>query len=670
MKIKKIRFILLPLCAAILAACGDGSSNDSSKEPSKVVCVETGAYACQTGTTEPLYTFQWAHNYKDSYFKDFPDAFSDGLDLNVEPVHRQGYKGQGVNVLVLDSGTDLGNEDLSPNADSSLSWNFITQTNDPFPHNPSSGSAPHGTAVAGIIAAAQNNKGVMGIAPLVNLGAANYLEGQSIENAIYLAYGGAPWSSQAHVLNASYGYDGAARPYESDASGDETIAVRGIKRLRDGKGGVFIKAAGNSFDPGLCGMATHYFDCTNPANDPATLESNVITVAALNAKGSASSYSSAGSVVWITGMGGEYGSSGNYGEGVGQRGDDGPTIFSTDISGCINGYSHTGAETPFLRGQTERNGEPENRNCDYTYMNGTSSAAPTISGVVALMLSANPALTWRDVRDILRLSARKVDIDYILNIPQRGDKPFGVLADLSTNQPTDQMGSAASIYDGANAFPMNLGWQKNAAGHDYSDWYGFGVPDTERAVALALDYAKNPGLSRSGDVQMSAFSPVAYWQLNPVTEPDPDLVNVPVRVGAFPYQKITSAGAFASGALTVDQLQVRLSGEDVCLGSLGVAVKSPSGTVSLLKLPNDHFKANGDNTFGDYALGSFAFYGESAQGDWEIFMIASNPDTQIDVSEIVGNKRVTRKSEICSSTDSSGAPVDFKMLVEARIIAQ
>lgn len=664
-KFSPLRFCVLPLAASILAACGgSGSGNDQP-----VACAETGQYACKTGETEPLYTFQWALNYAASYFKDFPESFADGIDLNIEPAHRQGIKGQDVNVLVLDSGTDLGNEDLSPNADSSMSWNYLTETDNPFPVNLDPDNAPHGTVVAGIIAAAQNGKGVMGIAPRANLGAANYIEGQRVENAVVLAYGGAPWSSKAHVFNASYGGDEDVHPYETDAGGDETMAIRGLKNLRDGKGAVFVKAAGNSFAPGECGRTAAYFDCTNPANDTATLESNIITVAALNALGSASSYSSAGSVVWITGMGGEYGGSGNYGEGVGQ-GTDGPTIFSTDIRGCIEGYSRTDADTPFLRGQTQRNGQPDNANCDYTYMNGTSAATPTISGVAALMLSANPALTWRDVRDILRISARKVDADYIHNIPHGGDKRYGALLDLATNQPTEQMGNAADIRNGAKSFPMDLGWQKNAAGHEYSNWYGFGVPDTERAVALAQEYAKDPGLSRGGDVRIPEFSPVAYWYLARPGSVEPELENIPAREGPFPYQQVTSVGSFTFGPQTVDQFQVRLWGDGVCLGSLGIAVKSPSGTMSLLKLPNDHFKADGENSFEAYALGSFAFYGEPAQGNWEIFTIASNPEIAVQLIDIVDDQVVTRDSEPCPSTDANGDPVDFQLVFEARVIAQ
>ena len=45
---------------------------------------------------------------------------------------------------------------------------------------------------------------------------------------------------------------------------------------------------------------------------------------------------------------------------------------------------------------------------DYTSrFNGTSAAAPIATGVVALMLEANPNLTWRDVQEILVRSARQ-----------------------------------------------------------------------------------------------------------------------------------------------------------------------------------------------------------------------------------------------------------------------
>jgi subtilisin family serine protease len=683
LKIQAMRSNLLLVIATLLAACdGSGSGLDKPSACGTATSARTmsvsareipihpcddddyscnDAYPCDvdtsTGETEPLYAFQWALNYKNSYFNGFPDTFGSGMDLNVEPVHRQGFKGQGVNMLVLDGGFDELHEDLLPNFKTALSWSFTTKTHSPQPKPDDA----HGTNVAGIIAAAQNGLGVMGIAPRVNLGGADSLHAPP--SHLLASYGGAPWSSQGDVFNVSYGLDTLAYSYESDIGRDRTAAARGLKKLRNGKGAIFIKSAGNSFhygfNPKKCESGG--FSCVNPANDTLTLEPNILTIAGLNAQGSASQYSSAGSVIWVTGMAGEYGNQGDYGE-RSDYGKDGPTIFTTDLKDCVHGPSNARANTSFLRGQTERDGKPDNPNCDYAYINGTSASAPTIAGVAALVLSANPELTWRDVRDILRLSARKVDENYELAVRRSSQPPSSTLMDLRTNQPLNTLGKPADIVDGATAFPPELGWQRNAAGNDYSNWYGFGVPDAEKAVALALEYKKDPGKSRSGNVQIPDFRSMAFWHLNFPNETHPSvrvLDEAQIRSGPFPYQQVTSMGKFKwDAAQTVDQFQVRLSGANVCLGSLGFAVRSPSGTTSLLKLPNDHFRKNGIHQFSRYGLGSYAFYGEPAQGDWEIFAIAANPDLQFTDDQLP-----------CHSKNGN-AERNFTLLVQARIIAQ
>ncbi|MFA5489726.1 MAG: S8 family serine peptidase [Candidimonas sp.] len=656
--------------AAHPLACGANSGvrlmSASADIPSGYYADEMDLLPCDadtdTGETEPLYTYQWALNYKDSYFNYFPETFGGGMDLNVEPVHRQGFKGQGVNVLVVDEGVDALHEDIQPNFKAELSWTYSRNTS----------RKSHGTGVAGIIAAAQNGKGVMGIAPRANLGAVDYVANQEDRNYIE-THGGAPWSSEAHIFNASFGDAKLMLPYESEDSGVDTPSIRAIKRLRDGKGAIYVKSAGNEYaKDSEEGCETSGFSCVNPANDIVKLEPNVIVAAALNAKGSASYYSSAGSVLWVTGMGGESGGYGAYGEGLHPWWETsmlgGPTIFTTDKSdgGCFLPFLDY---THFNAGQTVR-GEPENPNCAYRHMNGTSAAAPTISGVAALMLSANPDLTWRDVRDILRLSARKVDEGYERVVRRADSHPSATMMDLRTNQLLHGvLGGASDIFDGATSFPLELGWQKNAAGNDYSNWYGFGVPDAEKAVALALAYRENPALSRAEDVQIPDFRPVAYWHKDrpPTAESVfATLDETRLRSGPFPYRQVTSVGKFTwNTAQTVDQFQVRLSGANVCRGSLGIAVRSPSGTTSLLKQPNDHFTSLGGTktsfrTIPRYGLGSYAFYGEPAQGDWEIFVIAANPDATN------AENTLTRP---CSSWSLFSGD-SFLMGFEARVIAQ
>ena len=47
---------------------------------------------------------------------------------------------------------------------------------------------------------------------------------------------------------------------------------------------------------------------------------------------------------------------------------------------------------------------------DYTNnFGGTSSACPGAAGVVALILSVNPALTWLEVRDVLKGACDRID---------------------------------------------------------------------------------------------------------------------------------------------------------------------------------------------------------------------------------------------------------------------
>ena len=80
---------------------------------------------------------------------------------------------------------------------------------------------------------------------------------------------------------------------------------------------------------------------------------------------------------------------------------------------------------------------------------GTSAAAPLAAGVIALMLEANPDLTWRDVQHVLINSARKND-------------------------------------------PADADWTTNGAGHEINYEYGFGAVDAGAAVTLAESWNPVP----------------------------------------------------------------------------------------------------------------------------------------------------------------------------------
>lgn len=87
---------------------------------------------------------------------------------------------------------------------------------------------------------------------------------------------------------------------------------------------------------------------------------------------------------------------------------------------------------------------------------GTSHSVALVGGAAALILSANPALTWSEVQDILRQTAKRIDFD--------NTDPNG--------QWVDRDG------DGVKEF---------------SKWYGYGRIDLAKAVAEALKRAEGDG---------------------------------------------------------------------------------------------------------------------------------------------------------------------------------
>ncbi len=618
-KTSKLSLLFLTL-GAFLISCG----GERSKLIETTLCSETGPYACKSGETEPLYIYQWALKATQSFFASYSQV-SDGVtDLNIEALHLAGIKGQGVNVLVLDDGIEINHIDLKDNINRSTTWNFQNNTSDPTPSNKDDA---HGTNVAGIIAAVQNGIGVMGIAPRVSLGGARFigLTGNVIPDPVQ-AYGGAPWSKNADVFNASYGATALTPPNYNQTSASNA-ALQNFPNLRNGKGAIMIKSSGNEYnylyDKGIVfncpkfnynSVMYEVVSCANPSEDIQHLELPVIVTAAVNAKGTKSSYSSAGSLVWVSGLGGEQASIGKYGEGGNVNSNQGPQIYSTDLMGCDRGYStnDTSLTPEFIVGGSSINKE-KNPNCDFDQMNGTSSAAPTVTGVVALMLSVNPNLGWRDIRDILRKTALPIDANY----GDLGKRNYEI--NLTLN-PTVSGSTSTALIDGSTSARIDYGWQTNKAGNKYSNWYGFGLVNAKAAIDLARTYTTYKSTTLIIPTWTLAFSG-----------------------GTVEYGKVRELGKFTiPNEGSIDMIQLKLSAttttNSVCMGSVGIFLKSPHGTVSALSTPYNIFydKTSDPNDSRDggkltdqsnYVLGSYSFYGEDQKGEWTVYAISGTPLT-------------------------------------------
>jgi subtilisin-like proprotein convertase family protein len=196
------------------------------------------------------------------------------------------------------------------------------------------------------------------------------------------------------IYNSSWGPPDSGTSADMQAPGPLTRAAlrRGVTQGRGGLGAIYVWAAGN-------GRANH----DNVNADGYASSIYTVAVAATDNAGRAAWYSEPGA----------------------------PILVNAPSSGPAGGGVRTTA--PGSAGCTDEFG-------------GTSSAAPLVAGVVALMLEANPALTWRDVQHILVRTAERND-------------------------------------------PAHPDWTPNGAGLWVNHDYGFGRVNAAAAVALARNWA-------------------------------------------------------------------------------------------------------------------------------------------------------------------------------------
>jgi len=453
---------------------------------------------------DPLFNQQWyLHNHGQN-------GGTPGLDLNVLPVW-QDYSGAGVRLAVVDDGISYNHIDLDDNYDGSVDYDADAETDDAAPV---SDFDNHGTAVAGIIGAEANNgRGGMGIAfgSTISGIRLNFEKDDGPRQDLNAL----AQMSNFDVANNSWGYVDLFADNFLDADfANHDAAVRNVVETgRNGLGTAIVFAAGNGRMDG---------DDANAHN----MGNNryVISVAALNHTGTHTRYSNPGANLLVSAFGAESLVDG---------------IVTTDREGTA-GYTED----------------------DYTpRFGGTSAAAPMVSGVVALMLEANPELGYRDIQEILAYSARQVDTS-------------------------------------------NRGWQFNGAtnwnggGLHTSRDYGFGLVDAHAAVRLAETWTQQR--TAYNEQSLEAFQ------------------GLPTQIID---QQDASSEVTLTQELTIGHVAVEVNIEHGRIGDLELILVSPSGTESVLMARPGR---TDDNPNGlerrdlRFTFGSTQFWGEDAAGTWTL----------------------------------------------------
>jgi subtilisin family serine protease len=373
------------------------------------------AYA--TGPNDTYYTNQWHLENRGA------DGNLAGPDLDV-PAAWPVAAGSGVLVAVADVGVQLDHPDLTNRLSGGPHFNFFQSNSNGGPY---AADADHGTAVAGLVAAERDNhRGVSGVAPQSKLaswvvfgtsgGSEVIADDEQLMDMFQYS------SNRVSVQNHSWA-SGTIELSPLDSLSDAGIS-NAVTRGRAGKGEVLVRAAGNSRDQDSNANDDGF------ANDP-----RQIAVAAVRKDNRACSYSDPGACVLVAAPSGDVIDTNN--DGIPDAIDPAaPDVLTTDRTGS-DGYSAGPGDL-----------------ADYAGFDGTSASSPQVAGVAALILSANTNLTWRDVQQILLLSARHYDF---------------ADPDLHTN----------------------------GAGLRFSHNVGFGIPDSGFAVQMARAWSNRPALKQT-----------------------------------------------------------------------------------------------------------------------------------------------------------------------------
>lgn len=283
-----------------------------------------------TAITDPEYGLQWALR-----------------KVRADKVWDEGITGEGVIVAVIDTGVDLDHPDL---VDPSQNKNNLIQGYNAFTRSALPGAAQddhgHGTSIAGLIGALNNNKGIIGVAYNTKIMPIKAMD-KSGEGEDSVIADGMIWAVNhgAKIINMSIGSD------------SEANVLKDALQYAVDKGCLLVAASGNI--AGYKDLQLNHTNNTNnngvsyPAADP-----NVLAVSAVDMYDQITDFALVGPEVLLSAPGKRILTD----------------YWSETQEGCA-------------------------------YSTGTSIAAPFVSGAAALLWSRYPSLTPIEIRQALLKSS-------------------------------------------------------------------------------------------------------------------------------------------------------------------------------------------------------------------------------------------------------------------------
>ena len=362
----QIKFSIIVASFFIFTACGGGGGGGSSSNETDT------STTTQENTAQATDYSKYAWNINESIDSNYKSTYKidDNAHINLSAAWNttKGKKSnaEAIKVAIIDEGFEVSHPEIKDQI--FATYNVMTGTTDVS--NTSTSTFSHGTAVAGVIASKY-----LGVAPeaqliLINIDLLDdYQSSSTLTEADLITAFQKAVDLGAQVINCSWG--------GGTVSG---ILSAKIQELKDNNITV-VFSAGN--------------DSSNLDSDGTTDESelsSVIGVGASSVENDITSYSNYGSQIDLIAPAG-----GNTTDGL-------LGVLSLDLTGT------NGINTSTQLGLV---------NYNYSFVQGTSFSAPTVSGVVALLLAAKPTLTADEIRQILIDTADKVGTsngaDYSVN---------------------------------------------------------------------------------------------------------------------------------------------------------------------------------------------------------------------------------------------------------------